>query len=260
MAGAAAAPAARPGWPLPPGVQRVLDGRPVRVGAARARPARRGVRRDGRRLRPRRRAEPDGRLGLRAALDRRPAAVAAARPGVAAGQPDARAARAAVARCCARRPEQGLSPLPASARLLAGRAVPAGVRLARAGGAGQHHAAGAAHVLRRLPRGAPARRDVLRLALVRPGRRLRGVLHPGRADVAVRSPRRRPAGAAQPARPGVAGTPVAPGLFAVVGVLLGSTAYDSFSSSPWWVGTVQESSVSPAAAGDAGAGRQPWCW
>jgi hypothetical protein len=44
---------------------------------------------------------------------------------------------------------------------------------------------------------------------------------------------------------GAAGTPVAPGLFAVVGVMLGSTLYDSFSSSPWWVGRVQESSVSP---------------
>ena len=44
---------------------------------------------------------------------------------------------------------------------------------------------------------------------------------------------------------GVAGTPMAPGLFAVVGVLLGSTAYDSFASSPWWVGRVQESSVNP---------------
>ena len=58
---------------------------------------------------------------------------------------------------------------------------------------------------------------------------------------------------------GVAGTPIAPGLFAVVGVLLGSTAYDSFAGSPWWVGRVQESSVQPAAAGDARPGRQPWC-
>ena len=44
---------------------------------------------------------------------------------------------------------------------------------------------------------------------------------------------------------GVAGTPAAPGLVGVVGTLLGSTAYDSFSSSPWWVGRVQESAVSP---------------
>jgi hypothetical protein len=44
---------------------------------------------------------------------------------------------------------------------------------------------------------------------------------------------------------GVAGTPIAPGLFAVVGTLLGSTAYDSFSASPWWVGRVQESSWNP---------------
>ena len=38
---------------------------------------------------------------------------------------------------------------------------------------------------------------------------------------------------------GVAGTPVAPGLFAVVGVLLGSTAYDSFAGTPSWVSTLQ---------------------
>ncbi len=44
---------------------------------------------------------------------------------------------------------------------------------------------------------------------------------------------------------GVAGTPRAPGLFAVVGVLLGSTAYDSFAGSPWWVVRLQESSLSP---------------
>ena len=43
---------------------------------------------------------------------------------------------------------------------------------------------------------------------------------------------------------GVAGTPVAPGLFAVVGVLLGSTAYDSFSNSPWWISHVQDSPLS----------------
>ncbi len=38
---------------------------------------------------------------------------------------------------------------------------------------------------------------------------------------------------------GVAGTPTAPGLFAVVGVLLGSTAYDSLSNAPWWISKVQ---------------------
>jgi hypothetical protein len=42
---------------------------------------------------------------------------------------------------------------------------------------------------------------------------------------------------------GVAGTPIAPGLFAVVGTLLGSTLYDSFSSSPWWVVHTQELAV-----------------
>ena len=43
---------------------------------------------------------------------------------------------------------------------------------------------------------------------------------------------------------GVAGTPIAPGLFAVVGVLLGSTAFDSVSNAPWWVVRVQESPLS----------------
>jgi hypothetical protein len=38
---------------------------------------------------------------------------------------------------------------------------------------------------------------------------------------------------------GVAGTPQAPGLFAVVGVLLGSTVFDSLSSSPTWVNFAQ---------------------
>jgi hypothetical protein len=44
---------------------------------------------------------------------------------------------------------------------------------------------------------------------------------------------------------GVAGLPVAPGLFAVVGTMLGSTAYDAFSSSPWWVVHLQESPLPP---------------
>ena len=44
---------------------------------------------------------------------------------------------------------------------------------------------------------------------------------------------------------GAAGTPIAPGLFAVVGTLLGSTLYDSFSGSPWWIVKVQESSLDP---------------
>jgi hypothetical protein len=43
---------------------------------------------------------------------------------------------------------------------------------------------------------------------------------------------------------GVAGTPSGPGLFAVVGVLLGSTAYDSLSNAPWWVSRVQTSTLS----------------
>lgn len=48
---------------------------------------------------------------------------------------------------------------------------------------------------------------------------------------------------------GVAGTAVGPGLFAVVGTMLGSTLYDSFSSSPWWVVRLQESSLDPQLLG-----------
>ncbi|MGZ4593447.1 MAG: hypothetical protein ACXV3C_06250 [Actinomycetes bacterium] len=42
---------------------------------------------------------------------------------------------------------------------------------------------------------------------------------------------------------GVAGTPQGPGLFAVVGVLLGSTVFDSLSSSPRWVNFAQTSAL-----------------
>ncbi|MDQ1625052.1 MAG: hypothetical protein QOJ49_550 [Actinomycetota bacterium] len=44
---------------------------------------------------------------------------------------------------------------------------------------------------------------------------------------------------------GLAGVPVAPGLFAVVGVLLGSTAYDSLANSVWWINVVQDSALPP---------------
>ena len=51
---------------------------------------------------------------------------------------------------------------------------------------------------------------------------------------------------------GVAGTPVAPGLFGVVGVLLGSTAYDSFSNTPWWVTQLQDGPFSAEVTGSLG--------
>ena len=51
---------------------------------------------------------------------------------------------------------------------------------------------------------------------------------------------------------GVAGTPVAPGLFAVVGVLLGSTAYDSFANTPWWVSQLQSGPLSAEVMGTLG--------
>jgi hypothetical protein len=51
---------------------------------------------------------------------------------------------------------------------------------------------------------------------------------------------------------GVAGTPTAPGLFAVVGVLLGSTAYDSLAGSPRWATVLQEGPFSAEVTGTLG--------
>lgn len=51
---------------------------------------------------------------------------------------------------------------------------------------------------------------------------------------------------------GVASTPAGPGLFAVVGVLLGSTAYDSMAGSPWWVGVLQDGSFPAEVTGTLG--------
>lgn len=51
---------------------------------------------------------------------------------------------------------------------------------------------------------------------------------------------------------GVATTPTGPGLFAVVGVLLGSTAYDSMAGSPWWVTVLQDGPFSAEVTGTVG--------
>lgn len=51
---------------------------------------------------------------------------------------------------------------------------------------------------------------------------------------------------------GVAGTPTGPGLFAVVGVLLGSTAYDSFAASPWWLTLLQDGPFPTVVTGTLG--------
>ena len=50
----------------------------------------------------------------------------------------------------------------------------------------------------------------------------------------------------------LAATPATPGMFAVVGVLLGSTAFDSLSNSPWWVTQVQDSPLPPTVTGTLG--------
>jgi len=46
---------------------------------------------------------------------------------------------------------------------------------------------------------------------------------------------------------GLAAAPTGPGLFAVLGVLLGSTGYDSLQSSPWWTNVIVDSPL-PAEA------------
>jgi hypothetical protein len=51
---------------------------------------------------------------------------------------------------------------------------------------------------------------------------------------------------------GVAATPLAPGLFGVVGVLLGSTVFDSLSSHSRWVNFVQTGPLSPRVANTLG--------
>lgn len=50
----------------------------------------------------------------------------------------------------------------------------------------------------------------------------------------------------------LAAAPATPGMFAVVGVLLGSTAFDSLSNSPWWVTQVQASSLPPTVTATLG--------
>ena len=161
-----------------------------------------------------------------------------------------------LARCCGRRPSEGLSPLPArlgywpaALSLLAfvwlELVAPENTSLARA-----------AHLLRRLPRGAPARRDLLRVAVVRPRPTA------SRCSPAWSGGCRCSAGAATAGWwcatrcPGWPGRRWRRGCSRSSGVLLGSTAYDSFASSPWWVGRVQDELGEPAAAGDARPGRR----
>lgn len=51
---------------------------------------------------------------------------------------------------------------------------------------------------------------------------------------------------------GLDGTPRIPGLVATVCVLLGSTAYDGFSDTPWWINTLQTSPLGRTATATAG--------
>ncbi|MEO5878411.1 MAG: hypothetical protein ABIS86_15865 [Streptosporangiaceae bacterium] len=51
---------------------------------------------------------------------------------------------------------------------------------------------------------------------------------------------------------GLAGLPAAPGLVAMVSVMLGSTAYDGFSRSPWWVDKLQSGPLPMTLTGSLG--------
>ncbi len=82
------------------------------------------------------------------------------------------------------------------------------------------------------------------------GRRWIGAADPFEAyasTVAQLSPWRRVDGQLRLVNPlaGVSAWSPPPGIAAVVAVLLGSTAYDSFANTSWWISTVQGSDVSP---------------
>ncbi len=195
---------------------------------------------------------PTAGVGLRPALDRRAAAVDAGRPGVAAAEPDPVAALGCCRGALGTRPEDGLAPLPpwlgywpAAASLLA-------FVWLELVAPDEHDAAGAADVLRGVPRGAPARRDVLRARAGSTGatasrcsRRWPGRLSPlGRRDdgvLVLRNP-----------LAGVAGRRSRRGCSRWSGVLLGSTAYDSFASTPWWVTTCRAARCPPRSPGRSG--------
>ena len=216
-----------PARPLPAAVQRALDGRRSRAGSLRALgllatsyvAAGRGARQG-------RRAQPDRRRRLRAVLGRAsPLLSLLLGPVWRLLNPMRDAAPALLRGCCGTDPEAGLAPLPApwlgywpaALSLLV-------VRLARAGRPDQHDAAGAARsTSRATSRCTLLARDVLRVAVVRP-RPTASRCSPsllGRLSV-LRPARRRSARGAQPARRRGRDRQ-APGLFAVVGVLLGST-------------------------------------
>lgn len=91
----------------------------------------------------------------------------------------------------------------------------------------------------------------VRITMVRPRRRLRGVLN---ADRAPRRPRPQAGRETRPAKPlnGLDNLTPAPGLVATVAVLLGSTAYDGFSSSPLWTRFQQQVAIGQTATATLG--------
>lgn len=141
-----------------------------------------------------------------------------------------------------------LTPPSVPSRPLARRPRPLRIHLARTRLPGPRFAHHPPHRLRRLRHRPTRPRGPLRRIVVRRRRPLRGLLHPpgpllplGRRDdgrLVLRNPFH-----------GLDGTPERPGLVATVCVLLGSTAYDGFSDSPWWINTIQTSPLgrTPAA-------------
>ena len=95
-----------------------------------------------------------------------------------------------------------------------------------------------------LRRGHTGRRLRVRDALVRARRPVRGVQHGGVAAVAAAAQRRRPDRDRQSVRPPAVDAGAA-GTVAVLAVLLGSTAFDSFSAMPRWRSFVDEMPVRP---------------
>ena len=159
-----------------------------------------GLRADPPGARQGRREQPGAVRGLRAALGGPGAAVGAVRPGLAPAQPVAAPALSRSCRWLGSTLANGALRLAPVVRLLAGGGGAVRVHLAGAGGAGQRDAAGAAPRDHRLRQRAAVLRVRVRVAVVRPRRRLRGVVGALRQAQRARTARRRPRRGALAAR------------------------------------------------------------
>ena len=227
------------------------------VAAAGARPGLLRVRRVGRRRGPGPADQPDVRRGLRAALGRHRAGLAAVRAVLPGGQPDAHDPPAASRGSPAATPDAGSSTLPRLGRLLARRARPARVRVARARLPGLDVPLAGAAVVRGVPRDHARRRA--RSSAARWLERadpfevystLVGHLSVfGRTGATARWCCAARSATSTASRP-------RPGLVGVVAVLFGSTAFDSFKDSNEWLRFTQSVAVSSTVARHP---RPCWC-